>query len=228
VPVPELFVRSACRLRPVPGVAEIRLHLADDALGLWQQTEDELGAGQPPPFWAFAWPGGQALARYVLDHAGLVAGRSVLDLGSGSGLVAIAAAMAGAATVLASEVDPLAVAAIGLNALANGASAPAIVGDVLDGDGGDGGDGAGADVILAGDVWYSRPLAERVLGFLDRAMARGASVLTGDIGRTFLPRDKFRVLDARDIPVMAELEDSGVKRTMVWAPIRKAPCLVHE
>jgi predicted nicotinamide N-methyase len=137
----------------------------------------------------------------------------VLDLGSGSGLVAIAAAMAGATTVLASEVDPLAVAAIGLNARANDTPAPAIVGDVLDGD------GAGAEVILAGDVWYSRPLAERVLGFLDRAMARGALVLTGDIGRTFLPRDKFRVLDARDFPVMAELEDSGVKRTMVWAPI---------
>jgi len=225
VPVPELFVRSACRLRPVPGVAEIRLHLADDVLGLWQQTEDDLGPGQPPPFWAFAWPGGQALARYVLDHAGLVAGRSVLDLGSGSGLVAIAAAMAGATTVLASEVDPLAIAAIGLNARANGARVPAIVGDVLDGDGGD---AAGAEVILAGDVWYSRSLAERVLGFLDRAMTRGASVLTGDIGRTFLPQDKFRVLDTRDIPVMAELEDSGVKRTMVWAPIRKAPCLLHE
>jgi predicted nicotinamide N-methyase len=225
VPVPELFVRSACRLRPVPGVAEIRLHLADDVLGLWQQTEDDLGTGQPPPFWAFAWPGGQALARYVLDHAGLVAGRTVLDLGSGSGLVAIAAAMAGATTVLASEVDPLAVAAIGLNARANGARALAIVGDVLDGDGGD---AAGAEVILAGDVWYSRSLAERVLGFLDRAMARGASVLTGDIGRTFLPQDKFQVLDARDFPVMAELEDSGIKRTMVWAPIGKAPCLVHE
>jgi len=228
VPVPELFVRSACRLRPVPAVAEIRLHLADDVLGLWQRTEDELGAGQPPPFWAFAWPGGQALARYVLDHAGLVAGRSVLDLGSGSGLVAIAAALAGATTVLASEVDPLAVAAIGLNALANDTRPPAIVGDVLDGDGAEAGGAAGAEVILAGDLWYSRPLAERVLGFLDRAMARGASVLTGDIGRTFLPRDRFRVLDARDIPVMAELEDSGVKRTMVWAPIRKAPCLIHE
>ena len=226
MPVPEFFVRSACRLRPVPGVAEIRLHLADDVLGLWQRTEDEIGAGQPPPFWAFAWPGGQALARYVLDHAGLVAGRSVLDLGSGSGLVAIAAAMAGATTVLASEVDPLAAAAVGLNARANGVRAPAIVGDVLDGD------GAAAEVILAGDVWYSRSLAERVLGFLDRATARGASVLTGDIGRSFLPRDKFQVLDARDFPVMADLEDSGVKRAMVWAPIRapirKAPCLVHE
>jgi predicted nicotinamide N-methyase len=215
--VAEDFVRSACRLGPVPQVAEIRLHLADDVIGLWQRAEDEFTADQPPPFWAFAWPGGQALARYVLDHPGLVAGRSVLDLGSGSGLVAIAAAKAGAATVIASEVDSLAVAAIGLNARANGVPAPAIVGDVLDDD------GAGADVVLAGDVWYSRPLAERVLGFLDRAVAGGASVLAGDIGRAFLPRDRFRVLDASDIPVMAGLEDSGVKRTMVLEPIPEAP-----
>ena len=108
-------------------------------------------------------------------------------------------------------------AAIGLNARVNGVPAPAIVGDVLDSD------GAGADVVLAGDVWYSRPLAERVLGFLDRAVARGASVLAGDIGRPFLPRERFRVLDASDIPVMAGLEDSGVKRTMVLEPIREAP-----
>ena len=213
----EHFVRSACRLGPVPEVAEIRLHLADDVIGLWQRTEDEFTGDRPPPFWAFAWPGGQALARYVLDHSGLVAGRSVLDLGSGSGLVAIAAAKAGAAAVVASEVDPLAVAAIGLNARANRVPAPAVVGDVLDGD------GTGAEVVLVGDVWYSRPLAERVLGFLDRVIARGASVLTGDIGRAFLPRDRFRVLDARDIPVMAGLEDSGVKRTMVWEPIPEAP-----
>jgi predicted nicotinamide N-methyase len=210
VSVAEHFVRSACRLGPVPQVAEIRLHLADDVIGLWQRTEDEFTGDRPPPFWAFAWPGGQALARYVLDHPGLVAGRSVLDLGSGSGLVAIAAAKAGAATVTASEVDPLAVAAIGLNARANGVPAPAVLGDVLDGD------GTAAEVVLAGDVWYSRPLAERVLGFLDR------SVLAGDIGRAFLPRDRFRVLDARDIPVMAGLEDSAVKQTMVWEPIPEA------
>jgi predicted nicotinamide N-methyase len=141
----------------------------------------------------------------------------VLDLGSGSGLVAIAAAKAGAATVIASEVDPLAVAAIGLNARANGVPAPAVVGDMLDGD------GAGAGLVLAGDVWYSRPLAERVLGFLDRAVAGGASVLAGDIGRAFLPRDRFRVLGTSDIPVMAGLEDSGVKRTMVLEPIPEAP-----
>jgi predicted nicotinamide N-methyase len=208
---PARFVRATCRLGAVPQVAEIRLHLAGDVIGLWQRTEDELGAGQPPPFWAFAWPGGQALARYLLDHRGLVAGRTVLDLGSGSGLVAISAAIAGAAAVLASEIDPLAVAAIGLNARANAVPAPTILGDVLDGD------GEGAEVVLAGDVWYSRPLAERVLGLVERASARGACVLTGDIGRAFLPRERFRVLEARDIPVLAGLEDSAVKRTMICA-----------
>jgi predicted nicotinamide N-methyase len=206
------FVRSACQLGPVPQVPEIRLHLAADMLGLWQRTEDEFGADQPPPFWAFPWPGGQALARYLLDHRDLVAGRRVLDLGSGSGLVAIAAAMAGAAQVRASEIDPLAAAAIRLNAQENGVPVPAITGDILDGD------GEGAQVVLAGDIWYSRPLAERVLGFLERARACGATVLAGDIGRAFLPRHRFRVLDARDIPVLADLEDSDVKRTMIWTP----------
>ena len=208
---PESFVRSACRLTPVPQVRQIRLHLAEDVLGLWQRTEDEFGTGRPPPFWAFAWPGGQALARYVLDHPGLVAGRRVLDLGSGSGLVAIAAAMAGAATVVASEIDTLAAGAIRLNARANRVPVPVIAGDVLDGD------SDGAEVVLAGDVWYSGTLAERVLGFGERARARGASVLAGDIGRAFLPRDRFRVLDARDVPVLADLEDASVKTTMVWA-----------
>jgi len=221
-PAADRFVREAGRLAPVPGVAEIRLHLAGDVLGLWQRTEDEFGPGQPPPFWAFAWPGGQALARYVLDHPGLVAGRRVLDLGSGSGLVAIAAALAGASTVLASEIDPLAVAAIGLNARANAVPPPTVLGDVLDGDVPDGdgvdGGGAGAEVVLAADVWYARPLADRVLGFIERARARGACVLVGDIGRAFLPRDRFRVLDTRDIPVLADLEDATFKRTMVLTP----------
>jgi predicted nicotinamide N-methyase len=209
---PAQFVRVTCRLARVPHVAEILLHLSDDVLGLWQRTEDERGPVQPPPFWAFAWPGGQALARYVLDHADLVAGRTVLDIGSGSGLVAIAAAMAGAAVVLASEIDPLAVAAIELNARANDVPAPTILGDVLDGD------GEGAGVVLAGDVWYSGPLAERVLAFIERARAHGAAVIIGDIGRVFLPRERFRVLEAHDVPVMAELEDSSVKRTMVCTP----------
>jgi predicted nicotinamide N-methyase len=212
---PESFVRSFCQLGPVPGVAEIRLYLADDVMAIWQRAEDDHGTGQPPPFWAFAWPGGQALARYALDHPGVVAGRTVLDLGSGSGLVAIAAALAGAASVLASEIDPMAAAAIRLNAAANDAAMPGqvrLVGDVLDGD------GEGADVVLAGDVWYSRPFADRVLGLLERARARGATVLTGDIGRAFLPRDRFVELDARDVPVLAGLENASVKRAMVWTP----------
>ena len=218
--IPEFLVRSACRLGPVPAVTEVRLHLADDALALWQRTEDACGAGQPPPYWAFAWPGGQVLARYVLDHRDVVRGRTVLDLGSGSGLVAIAAQLAGAAAVLASEIDALAVAAIRLNALANGVPVPAIVGDILAGDAlADKARASaqdGAEVVVAGDVWYSRPLAERVLGFLERAAAGGALVLLGDIGRAFLPRDRLRVLDARDIPVVAELEDAAVKQAMVW------------
>jgi predicted nicotinamide N-methyase len=212
---PDAFVRSFCALGPVPGVAEIRLHLADDVMVIWQRTEDDHGTGQPPPFWAFAWPGGQALARYVLDHPGVVAGRTVLDLGSGSGLVAIAAALAGAARVLASEIDPLAATAIRLNAAANAVRMPGqvdLVGDVLDGD------GEGADVVLAGDVWYSRPFADRVLGLLERARAQGATVLTGDIGRAFLPRDRFVELDARDVPVLAGLENASVKRAVVWTP----------
>jgi predicted nicotinamide N-methyase len=212
---PDAFMRSFCALGPVPGVAEIRLYLADDVMRIWQRTEDDHGADQPPPFWAFAWPGGQALARYVLDHPGVVAGRTVLDLGSGSGLVAIAAALAGAARVLASEIDPLAAAAIRLNAAANGVRIPGqvdLIGDVLDGD------GEGAEVVLAGDVWYSRPFADRVLGFLERARASGAEVLTGDIGRAFLPRDRFVELDARDFDVLAGLENASVKRAMVWAP----------
>lgn len=206
------FVRATCQLTSVPQVPEVRLHLADDVLELWERTEDRLGSDQPPPFWACAWPGGQALARYVLDHRDLVAGRRVLDLGSGSGLVAIAAALAGATTVLASEIDALAAAAIGLNARANGVPAPTVLGDVLDGD------GAGAEVVLAGDIWYYRPLAERALGLIERARTRGACVLVGDIGRAFLPRDRFRILDARDIPVTADLEDARIKRTMVWTP----------
>lgn len=210
---PEQFVRSAARLVPVPLVSEIWLHRAEDVFGLWQQTEDEAGPGLPPPFWAFPWPGGQVLARHVLDHPGLVAGRKILDVGSGSGLVAIASQLAGAATVLASEIDAFAVAAIRLNARANGLPPPGIAGDVLDGD------GEGAEVVLAADVWYSAELADRVLGLIGRATARGASVLVGDVGRKFLPRHRFRVVDSLDVPVVAQLEDHAVKHTMVLAPL---------
>ncbi|HEX5190294.1 MAG TPA: 50S ribosomal protein L11 methyltransferase [Streptosporangiaceae bacterium] len=205
------FVRANSALRRVPLVPEIRLHLADDVFGVWEAAERAQNGGEselPPPFWAFAWAGGQALARYVLDHPWLVAGRQVLDLGSGSGISAIAAALAGGARVLASEVDPLAVAAIGLNAAAGQVSVE-VTGDVLDGS------GEGAAVILAADVWYERTLAERTLGLLRRARARGASVLVGDVGRAFLPGPTLRELAVYDVPVLAGLEDAEVKRASV-------------
>jgi len=205
----EAFVQANSALRPVPHVPEIRLYLADDAVSLWEQTERELGrTDQPPPFWAFAWPGGQALARYVLDHPDLVAGRTILDVGSGSGLTAIAAAMAGASAVLASELDPFAIAAIRLNACANGVTI-ATTADVLDGSGED------ADVVLAADVCYETSMAGRVLGLLERARARGAEVLVGDPGRALLPRHRLRELDAFDVPVLADLESTPVKRVMI-------------
>ena len=203
------FVLARCLLRPVPLVPEIRLHLADDAFGLWEATERELGeTGRPPPFWAFAWPGGQALARYLLDRPHIVAGRKVLDVGSGSGLAAIAAAVAGAAAVRASEHDPFARAAIALNAGANEVRVT-VTGDILDGD------GDGADVVLAGDIWYERQLADRSLGLLRRARRRGAEILIGDIGRAFLPRSELTELAAYDVPVIAQLEDAAVKRALI-------------
>ena len=208
---PAGFVRALCRLRPVPLTPEIRLYLADEMFSLWEEVERASGTqGSPPPFWAFAWPGGQALARYLLDRPELVAGRSVLDIGSGSGLAAIAAARAGASAVTASEIDSLAAAAITLNARANNA-AVTVTGDVLDGD------GEGADVVLAADIWYDRILAARALGLLRRARRRGADVLVGDIGRSFLPLAMLSELGAYDVPVVAGLEDAAVKRAMIFA-----------
>lgn len=205
------FIRASTALAPVPQVPEISLHMADDVFGLWERTERELGATeQPPPFWAFAWPGGQALARHILDHAELVRGRSVLDLGSGSGLTAIAAAMAGARAVTASELDPFAVAAIALNADANATPvAVTVTGDVLEGD------GEGADVVLAADIWYERQLAERALGLLRRARARGAAVLAGDVGRAFLPRGLMRELARYEVQVHADLEGAASKPVLI-------------
>jgi predicted nicotinamide N-methyase len=203
------FVRKNCRLEPVPLLPEIRLHQAKDAFVLWERTEEAAGqAERPPPFWAFAWPGGLALARYLLDHPAHVAGRTVLDLGAGSGLVAIAAALAGARSVLASEVDELAHAAIQLNAAANGVDVAAC-GDVL------GGTGEGAGVVLAADVWYERDLADRVAGLLRRASDRGALVLAADVGRAFLPGGLFRQVASFEVPVIADLEDAGIKRVGV-------------
>jgi predicted nicotinamide N-methyase len=199
-------------------VPEVRLHLADEAISLWERTEAELGCtGLPPPFWAFAWAGGQALARYVLDHPDLVEGRRVLDMASGCGVVAIAAAMAGASTVTASDVDELAVAAIGLNAQANGVAVCGSLEDLLDGDAG------GAEVVLAGDVFYQRAMAGRVLPFLGRARQGGARVLVGDPERAYLPRRWFKALARYQVPVTRALEDADVKATTVWRLLRGRP-----
>ncbi len=200
------FVRLHARLTPVAFVPEVRLHQADEPIGLWELTEGEFRSDRPPPFWAFAWAGGQGLARYVTDHPETVAGRRVLDLASGSGLVAIA----GAAAVRAVEIDELAVAAVALNAEANGVRVDAELGDILDGDAHD------AEVVLAGDVFYSEAMANRVLRFLLRATRAGASVLVGDPGRAFLPRERFDELAAYDVPVSEALESVRVKRTTVW------------
>ncbi|MGK4584992.1 class I SAM-dependent methyltransferase [Kitasatospora sp. HPMI-4] len=205
------FVLEQTSLGPVPFVPEIRLHQAEEAIELWERTEAAKGeAGLPPPFWAFAWAGGVAVARYVLDHPEAVAGKRVLDVAAGSGVVAIAAALCGATAVRAAEIDDYAVAAIAVNAGVNGVSVTAECADLLDGDGGE------AEVVLAGDVFYERAMAARFLPFLERAHARGALVLVGDPGRAYLPRERFTALASYQVPVMADLEDRAVKATTVW------------
>ena len=209
------FIRANTRLRPVPLVPEIALHLADEAVPLWQKTEEELAAiGLPPPFWAFAWAGGQALARYLIDNPDSVAGKRVLDLGSGSGLVAIAAAMAGAVPVIAADIEAFSEAAIALNAEANGVHVEALIADLLD---------APAshepryDVILVGDLFYEQATAQRALGFLSRGREAGARVLIGDPGRAYLPKQSLTTLATYSVPVTRELEDNEIKRTTVFA-----------
>ncbi|MEV7603028.1 50S ribosomal protein L11 methyltransferase [Kitasatospora sp. NPDC089797] len=205
------FILRETELTPVPFVPEIRLHMAPDAIALWESTERERGeAGLPPPFWAFAWAGGVAVARYVLDHPELVDGKAVLDIAAGSGLVGVAAALRGARDVRAAEIDAYAVSAVGLNAGANGVRVAAALVDLVDGD------GAPADVVLAGDVFYERAMAGRFLPFLERAAARGATVIVGDPGRAYLPRDRFTAVAAYQVPVVADLEDASVKTTTVW------------
>lgn len=209
---PLAFIRANTRLRPVPHAPEIVLHVADEATDLWQKTEDELSAiGLPPPFWAFAWAGGQALARYVLDNPGLVAGRRVLDFASGSGLVAIAAARAGALHVTASDLDPFAIPAIGLNAAANGVAEriEAVSRDLIGSD-------PGSAVVLAADIFYEQDLAGRVTGWLSGLHARGATVLLGDPGRSYLPRHRLTELATYTVPVSRSLEDAEIKRSSVW------------
>ena len=188
-----------------PLVGEIVLALADDIHRAWEQIDEDL-----PPFWAFAWVGGQALARHVLDHPDLVRGRHVLDLAAGSGIVAIAAALAGAASVTASDTDTRALAAVGANARTNGVEV-VVVGDVLAGD-----DPLDVDVILAGDVFYEQPMARRVEEFLDAAVAAGVEVLVGDPGREYLPRRRCTALGRYEVPGTADLEGRDTTVATVW------------
>jgi predicted nicotinamide N-methyase len=210
----EAFIRANTRLKPVPHVPEIVLYVAEESVPIWQKTEEQLNEmGLPPPYWAFAWAGGQALARYVLDHPAEVAARRVLDLAAGSGLVAIAAAIAGAAPVIAADIDPFTEAAITLNAAANDVYVEILTQDLLD---------RPApvepryDVILAGDLFYERDTAARALRFLDRNAAAGSRVLIGDPGRAYLPKDRLVRLAEYAVPVTRELEDMEIKRTSVW------------
>src|SRR5262245_24467728 len=205
------FILTNTRLLAVPLVPEIRLHLAEESLPIWQKTEEELGRiNVPPPWWAFAWAGGQALGRHLLDNRALVAGRSVLDLGAGSGLAGIAAMKAGAARALAADTDPFAVAASALNAVANEVALEATDRDLL------ADRPAGFDLVVVGDLFYERPLAERVLSFLEAARDRGAAVLVGDPRRSYFPRDRFVEVVEYSVPVTRDLEDVEIKRTTVW------------
>lgn len=205
------FILRETRSKAPPLVPEIRLRLADEAMELWQATEADLGlAGLPPPFWAFAWAGGQALARHVLDHPDIVRGARVLDFAAGSGIVAIAAKLAGAREVVAADIDTYARAAIAINAEDNGVEIAAPETDFLD-------RGAiGFDVVLAGDVFYERPMAIRVEPFLRAAQTAGAAVLFGDPGRAYLPTGGIASLASYDVPVPRAIEDGDIKTTRVW------------
>jgi len=209
------FILANTKLLPVPLVTEIVLHLAEKSLPIWRRTEEELGQiNVPPPYWAFAWAGGQALARYLIDNASLVAGCRVLDLGSGSGLTAIAARLAGAAGVLAADIDALALDAVRLNAAANGVDVATTGDDLLAGPPEAAGGPFG--VVLVGDLFYERGLAERVLAFIEAARAGGGDILVGDPRRSYFPRERFRPLAEYSVPVTRELEDAEIKRTAVW------------
>ena len=204
------FILDNTALMAPPHVPEVLLHLADEAHDLWLRTEEELAEiGLPPPFWAFAWAGGQGLARYVLDHPEAVLGRRVLDFASGSGLVAIAAMKAGAAAVIAADIDPFCETAIALNLEANGVEAQFLGTDCV-------GTDDGWDVVLAGDVFYDKAFADRLLPWFTSLRARGAEVLVGDPGRAYLPRTGLQSLAVYQVPVTRVLEDAEVKRTTVW------------
>jgi predicted nicotinamide N-methyase len=208
---PAAFIRANTAIAAPPLLPEIRLYLATEITPIWQASEDALArANVPPPFWAFSWAGGQALARYVLDNRAVVAGRRVLDFGSGSGLVAIAASLAGAAHVVAAEIDDFAAAAIALNAALNGAAVTVETADLI-------GTASGAlDVVLVGDMCYEQPLAARLTAWL-RVLARaGATILLGDPGRSYVPTSGLVAQARYTVATSRELEDRESREGVVW------------
>ena len=216
------FVRANTVLKAPSLVPEIRLYLADDAMPLWQKTEDELEqVGLPPPYWAFAWAGGQGLARHLLDSPETVRGKRVLDFASGSGVVAIAASLAGAAEVAASEIDPYALAAIRLNAALNGCDVAVTAENQV-------GRNGGWDVVLAGDVCYEKPMAEAVFAWLSELARCGATVLLGDPGRTYLPKQGLEKLGRYAVQTTRELEDSDLRNAIIWRVTGEASSVATE
>ena len=208
-----IAVCASTRLVPVPLVPEIVVHASDDAYHVWDVTS--FGAPDAPvPYWSFPWAGGQALARYLLDHPEVVRDKRVLDLGAGSGLVAIAAAKAGAARAIANDVDAFAAAAQQLNARANGVSLESLLADILDDDPSD-----DFDVVLAGDVCYDRELSDRMLGFLQRSVRAGAAVLLADPERNYLPRPLLEPVAVLEVPTSLAVESTDRKRTTIWRPL---------
>ncbi len=208
-PAIEAFIRANLPIAPVPTVSEIRLHRAGPKSGLGRLTR--IGGDFGSPYWAYEWGGGLALARHVLDHRETVAGRRVLDLGAGSGIVGIAAAMAGAREVVAADIDPRAMAAIRLNAAANGVSIVPLHGDLLDGA------PPPADLVLAGDLFYDPRLARRVAAFLERCLGEGIAVLVGDPGRADLPRERLRLIAEYPGPDFGDGDQVAGKRNAVFA-----------
>lgn len=205
------FIRQNTSVMTPPLVPEVKLHLAHEAVPLWQKTEEELGEmGLAPPFWAFAWAGGQALARYVLDHSDRVENLRVLDLATGSGLVAIAAAQAGSTSIIAADIDEFATTAAQMNAELNQVSLDIKLEDLLPQQ------PPSADVILVGDLFYEKSLAANCLAWLRQAQEQGAEIFIGDPGRSYLPQDQLEKLAEYNVPVTRELEDAEIKRTAVW------------
>jgi predicted nicotinamide N-methyase len=205
------FILENTRLQTPPHTPELELHLADEITPIWKMTEEALAEiGLPPPFWAFAWAGGQALARYIFDNPEIVAGKRAIDFASGSGIVGIAAMRAGAAHVLAADIDGFCGAALSLNAQANGVALDFTDHNLLDAPAPE------ADLILAGDICYEKPMTDAVMAWLIAARAAGTTVLIGDPGRSYFPRSGLTKLAEYQVATTRELEDREVKKTCVW------------